>query len=159
MEEEQQRQSDEELHHENDCRQISHPLCQLCSPSLPQGSSSNPTFPPLHPSHPSLIPSLPFSQCSRLPAHLSVHGSDAGEWSRLVSYQLWVPLLNEGKTHFPFQQMSRGRCNARAQEEKGSSNLWYPHDGPAKCVLSHLCLCVFSRCVFLSRSGKWMGGI
>lgn len=98
-------------------------------------------------------------QRARLPAHLSVCGSDAGERSRLASHQPRVPLLNEGKTHFPFQRMSGGRCNARAQEEKGSSNLWHPHDSPAKCLFSHLCLRVFSRCIFLSRSGKWMGGI
>lgn len=119
----------------NNSGQISHPLCPLCSPSLSQDSSFNPIIPPLHPSHPSPVPSLPFSQRSSaqlpsLPTWVSVCGIDAGEWSRLASHQLRVPLLNGGQVHIPFQRTSRGRCNARVQEEMGSSNRWHPHDSP-----------------------------
>lgn len=43
-----------------------------------------------------------------------------------LEFRSWM----EDRRTFHFQRTSRGCCNARVQEEMGSSNRWHTHDSP-----------------------------
>lgn len=103
-----------------------------------------------HPSPRTPPPITPFRLSIPLIPHLFpvCLSANALQRGRLGSRQLLssTPKCRKDALSIPANE-PRTLWRQGAGQEQGPGNLWNPHDSPAKSCL--LCLCVFSRCVFL----------